>query len=406
MFILSPKTKKEEVWAGTGNGLFRVDEYSNTHYEANFQKANGLRDNTIMGIRGDGKGNLLLATLGGGLSKFNMQHETFTEFNKSANIISNNSYGTLITEQGIWLSTIGGVGFLPNNQSQFINITKENGMPFPELNQNAYFQASDGWLYFGGAGGMFRLHPDSISFDEETTAPKILNWKVNYESVESKEKIRIFGNEPFCQTKKINLSPTEKALSFEISAMNLFVPSQIKYAFKLHGYNEKWIEREADSRQVTYTNLPVGNYVLQAKATNEFGVWGEEIREVEIEVHPSFTQTLGFKILMVFSIISLIAAVWRYAFQRQRYLKKIRAMESKHQVHLERQRISKDLHDNIGSQLTNIATKLEITAYQIGKNQSAEKIQERIEKVGDEARITIGLLRETIWAIQQDSFTT
>jgi signal transduction histidine kinase len=80
-------------------------------------------------------------------------------------------------------------------------------------------------------------------------------------------------------------------------------------------------------------------------------------------------------------------------------------MESKHQIDLERQRISRDLHDNIGSQLTNIATKLEITAYQVGKNQSSEEIQERIEKVGDEARITIGLLRETIWAIQQDSFT-
>jgi signal transduction histidine kinase len=47
-------------------------------------------------------------------------------------------------------------------------------------------------------------------------------------------------------------------------------------------------------------------------------------------------------------------------------------MESKHQIDLERQRISRDLHDNIGSQLTNIATKLEITAYQVGKNQSSE----------------------------------
>lgn len=392
------------VWAGTGNGLFRVDEYSQTHYQADFQKANGLKDNTIMGIRDDRKGNLLLSTLGAGLSKFNKQNETFTEFNKSANIISNNSYGTLITEKGVWLSTIGGVGFLPNNQEQFINITKENGMPLTELNQNAYFQSSDGWLYFGGTGGMFRVHPDSISFDEGMQAPKILNWKINYEAVESKEKIRIFGNEPFCQTQKINLSPTEKALSFEISALNLFVPSQIKYAFRLQGYNEKWIEREADSRQVTYTNLPVGNYMLQVKATNEFGVWSKEIREVEIEVHPSFTQTAGFKVLMVLSIAGLLASLG-YVFQRQRYLKEIRRMESQHQVQLERQRISRDLHDNIGSQLTNIATKLEITAYQMSKNQSSEEIQERIEKVGDEARITIGLLRETIWAIQQDSFT-
>ena len=45
-----------------------------------------------------------------------------------------------------------------------------------------------------------------------------------------------------------------------------------------------------------------------------------------------------------------------------------------------------------------------MVAYQTKKKEAAY-IQERIDSVGDNARDTIQLLRETIWAIHQDSFT-
>ena len=66
-----------QVWAGTGTGLFRVGKYSYEQYQADFTEANGLKDNTIMGIQDDGNGNLLLATLGAGLTKFNQAKKTF-----------------------------------------------------------------------------------------------------------------------------------------------------------------------------------------------------------------------------------------------------------------------------------------------------------------------------------------
>jgi signal transduction histidine kinase len=319
-------------------------------------------------------------------------------------LITSNTYKIIRHQKQVWVSHLKGVSILKSDSSGFINLTKANGLPIAEMNRNPFFQSVSGQMFLGGNGGWFTFHPDSIDFQTKLEAPTILKWRINYKAISQKDKLLIFGDSHSNNPKQATIYPEHKNISFELSTMNTLWGDQIKYAFKLVGYDDNWVEIDSKDRRITYTNLPVGNYIFQAKATNRFGVWSEQIRELAIEVRPSFTQTLGFKILLALSVISLIAGL-AYTFQKQRYLKKIRQMESKHQIDLERQRISRDLHDNIGSQLTNIATKLEITAYQVGKNQSSKEIQERIEKVGDEARITIGLLRETIWAIQQDSFT-
>lgn len=71
---------------------------------------------------------------------------------------------------------------------------------------------------------------------------------------------------------------------------------------------------------------------------------------------------------------------------------------------IERKRISRDLHDNVGAQLTNIIYSLNIIEYQAA-NKKIDAVTENVNALEEKVQNTTQLLRDTIWAINQDSFT-
>ena len=76
-------------------------------------------------------------------------------------------------------------------------------------------------------------------------------------------------------------------------------------------------------------------------------------------------------------------------------------VETQNKVQEERLRISRDLHDNIGSQLTFIISSLDNLKFQLDqKNPEAGK---RIESLNDFTRNTITELRDTIWAMNKEN---
>ncbi len=66
----------------------------------------------------------------------------------------------------------------------------------------------------------------------------------------------------------------------------------------------------------------------------------------------------------------------------------------------ERLRISRDLHDNIGAELTLITSSLEMLSF---KASNADKTE--LENIGSYSRNAMGQLRETIWAIRSDTIS-
>lgn len=76
-------------------------------------------------------------------------------------------------------------------------------------------------------------------------------------------------------------------------------------------------------------------------------------------------------------------------------------IETQNKIQEERLRISRDLHDNIGSQLTFIISSLDNLRFQLNKeNPEAGK---RLEDINQFTRNTITELRDTIWAMNKDS---
>ncbi len=120
----------------------------------------------------------------------------------------------------------------------------------------------------------------------------------------------------------------------------------------------------------------------------------------------------------IISIVSLVAffiGLSGFLIYRQQKLKNkqqeqefelknaIAAIETQNKLHEQRLSISRDLHDNIGAQLTFVISSIDNLKY--GNKITENKINNQLTKISDFTKSTIIELRDTIWAMNNSEFT-
>src|SRR5438132_9335609 len=119
------------MWFGTEDGLNKYDGYNFTVYKNDPKKNNSLSNNFINDIVEDNDSNLWIATLDGGLNKYNRRKDEFIHFKhdpKDPNSISDNYISCLLkdNEGNIWIGTSNGVNVFDKKNNRFIKYTKDD----------------------------------------------------------------------------------------------------------------------------------------------------------------------------------------------------------------------------------------------------------------------------------------
>ena len=116
--------------------------------------------------------------------------------------------------------------------------------------------------------------------------------------------------------------------------------------------------------------------------------------------------------ILLLSALITGAIVIAYLIYRQQKLKNrqqeqefklksaIKEIETQNKLHEQRLDISRDLHDNIGAQLTFIISSVDTLKY--GHHISDSTISQQLTKIGNFAKETITELRDTLWAMNAD----
>ena len=97
------------VWIGTQEGLLRYDGYETKNYQQIPFDTTSLSSNFILDIKDDTKGNLWVATRGGGLNYFDLRTEEFKHFLHNPEIensLGGNTINKIIVNDdgSLWLS--------------------------------------------------------------------------------------------------------------------------------------------------------------------------------------------------------------------------------------------------------------------------------------------------------------
>ncbi|GAB4491333.1 MAG: hypothetical protein OHK0045_17120 [Raineya sp.] len=242
-------------------------------------------------------------------------------------------------------------------------------------------------VYLVGSSGMSVLHLDKIP-EQVTVKPRFQILEIRGR----KEKINFSPQNP-----QITLNWKENFLKIQLATLSFLNEDENTIRYRFKELDTNWTESKL-IREITLIDLNYGKHTLQLQMLDANGNHSDIIN-ITISVFPPFWYTKWFWFVIGTLILVILGIIIRYlSFRRLR--SKVKKLELQQKIQQERERIARDLHDNVGSQLTYIITDLEHTS------QSVEgSLKSKLEETTEFARQAINQLRQTIWAVHQNDIS-
>ncbi len=337
----------------------------------------------------DNNGNILMGS-NKGIFKIDVNGKILFQWNKENGLPDECIYSMTIDQSGsLWCSSNKGI-FRINNNNNILQLTKEDGLQENEFNTNVVAQADDGEIYFGGVNGVSSFHPSAISSFEEKVKVLVTRVRVNNEDIEQ--------NTAVWNLEKIKLPYIHNSLSFDFVAIANNNPGQYTYQYKMQGIDNEWLMNSG--LQTLRYSLPPGKYILQLYASRSFDKDAKPMKEITIVILPPFWKTWWFLSAISILLISTLIYIINLRIKRK-YEKRLQLMESERQLKLERERISKDLHDNLGAYANAVLYNTDL----LEKEKTEQKRNELIGELKFASKDIITSLRETVWALKNENYT-
>lgn len=192
-------------------------------------------------------------------------------------------------------------------------------------------------------------------------------------------------------TDRVRLAYNENNLDFDFTAVTFKNEKLVTYSYWLEGTSKDWSPMSA-SHSIHLVSLPPGIYTLKVRARLANGLVSDKMAVFRFEILRAFWDTWVFKCLIVAVILLILYGIYRYRIAQ---LSKIYAV---------RDRLSKDLHDDIGSTLSsiNILSGIATGRMQEGHPEQSISILSRINRYTAEVTEKMS---DIVWAINPENET-
>lgn len=297
-------------------------------------------------------------------------------------------YGVLFDDEGnSWVSTNRGLAKI-DPSFHITTYSAKEGLQGDEFNTKGYCKGPDGTLYFAGVSGVNFFKPQNLVSKGEASETMLTGIEVNNQPYEP------YLQPEYIQT--INLPYNQNNIRLSFSYMDLTVPERNQYKFWLKGSQGDWSLPQTNNT-VQYI-LPPGEYQLYVLGANYEGVWSKDPLVLHINILPPWYQTTWAYIIFMLMALVVVGAIF-YFIWRSRYQKQLRQLQMEQEVHKEKQRLSRDLHDNLGSQITWLSNNIsQLERAQLEDQPVEKKLSQLKEGTGE----LMQTLRETIWILNKD----
>ena len=333
--------KSRNLWIGTyGGGLMKYNRQTDDFifFEHDPNKLNSLSSNLISAICEDENGILWIGTNGAGLNRFDTDKNQIKRYSEKNGLPNDIICGILADNSGnLWISTGKGISKFNFEHESFINYDKSDGLQGDEFNNWAYYKSSNGEMYFGGPNGVNCFNPGELSKNPNIPQIAITDFQILHEPVAvGYDTIlgRTVLKKSITVTDTIELTYDENIISFEIVALDFHYPEKNQYEYFMEGIDKNWIQTDATDRAMTYTNLDPGEYTLRIRGSNNDGVWNKAGISLKVIIHPPWWATWWSYMLYGFVFIMVFITSTRIYLHRHRLRTQL-ALEHEHAIKLE-----------------------------------------------------------------------
>lgn len=332
---------------------------------------------------------ILIGTQGDGLLVCDSRNGKTHRIGAAQGLPNNTIYSIVEDKAGyLWLSTNKGICRLelPRDPSSvhaglFDLYNVQDGLQSNEFNTGAWYRHIDGTIYFGGIKGLNYFNPSQ--FVNSTEEIPVVITQINVKN-------NPYASDTVISYKKtLRLKHDENSVSFTYAGLDFLSRAGLQYFYRLNGYDDNWINAGQRS-YAAYTNLMPGDYSFEVKAFSQSMNGFGPVTRLAISVTPPFWQTWWFVAAAILVIIAALYALYRYRIHQVLAMQNIRS------------RIATDLHDDIGSTLTNINILSELSKKNLHHEREANLF---LNRIAEEVNISSQALDDIVWSINKDNDT-
>jgi signal transduction histidine kinase/ligand-binding sensor domain-containing protein/CheY-like chemotaxis protein/AraC-like DNA-binding protein len=314
------QTGDGHLWFGSLQGLVRFDPRAETfrHYRNDPRVPTSLGHDAVLSLLRDPRQPeriLWVGTAGGGLNRLDIEAGTFSRYTTADGLPNDVIYGVLPDEAGhLWLSTNRGLARFHPGTGHVRNFDSADGLQSNEFNSGAAFRSPSGELFFGGIYGFSHFRPEDIQ--DNPHRPEVVI--TGLRRMNRREAVGDSGSilvKSIVQTTSLRIPARDNVLIFEFAALDYSAPARNRYAYRMVGFNDTWIDA-GDVRTATYTNLRPGDYTFQVRGSNNDGLWSEPGTALALVILPPWWRTPWAYALYLLLAAGLLLGARRYEMNR------------------------------------------------------------------------------------------
>ena len=233
-----------------------------------------------------------------------------------------------------------------------------------------------GDIWFGTIAGVSRL--DATRARPTSSAPRALITTVHVNGVA--RHISELGDH---EVSELTLGPSERGVAIGFFALTYAAGAHLRYQYRLEGAETDW-SQPSTARVVNYSQLAPGRYRFQVRAVTSAGLAGVTPATLAFVIQPPVWQQSWFRASVVLGLTLVLFAGHRYRVARLLETERVRT------------RIASDLHDDIGSSLSQIAILSEVARTSAGDD---ARVAAPLGRIATLSRESVDAMSDIVWAI-------
>ncbi len=275
--LLQSPFDENVLWLGSfDSGIYKYNLSTRETRQYKHLDADGttISHNYVTAIQQTQPDELWVTTDGGGLNRMVISSGTFERVAPAAGTILN---GLLAGSDGaLWFCSTGrGVVRYDPATERITSFSLRDGA-LDECVDSGLLSTKAGYLHYAGVNGFIRFDPRKVEADVNAPRTLIKNLMVQNRPLELQQ--------PPWRTPAVNLTYRDAFFEVQAASLSFGDPQQNILEYRLLGLSSSW--KKTKSGEVSFSQLPSGDYTLEVRSINRHGVRDESPASLRVYVSP------------------------------------------------------------------------------------------------------------------------
>ncbi|NLJ01566.1 MAG: response regulator [Bacteroidales bacterium] len=255
---------------------------------------------------------VFVSSNGNGIFILNKELDPLKNLTTADGLLHNSVFSVVPHGDERWVNYMNGISQW-TTEGELLNYTILNGFPLSEINVGAYagIPSSASPILVGGKGAWVSFNPRNVYKNPYKPSIFLSGITVNNSPI---TEMKPYAGFNYRSPAPIRLKHDQTTLNFEFAGLSYIMPKNNSFRYQLDDFDSDWNYSPLSGR-AGYSKIPPGKYLFRAQASNNDGIWSDELT-FPITVLPPWWQTWQAVILYILFSLAVILFVRRNTLRK------------------------------------------------------------------------------------------